>query len=199
MQGNIFTAGVAPGAPTNDFEIKFLICHLLEQAGEPVTFGQLATTFQKTGYVNYFEFSSLMSEMLEQGHLRMLGEGGMAYELTEHGRSTAKQFYKDVPLAVRERCERELQRQLTLGRRMRENSVVIRPEGDGYVITLEIPDIGASLMKLSLFVPTKELCEQVKRRFLNDPQLTYKGVIALVTGDLGTVGSLIPSGEELFD
>ena len=140
-----------------------------------------------------------MSEMLEQGHLRMLGEGGMAYELTEHGRSTAKQFYKDVPLAVRERCERELQRQLTLGRRMRENSVVIRPEGDGYVITLEIPDIGASLMKLSLFVPTKELCEQVKRRFLNDPQLTYKGVIALVTGDLGTVGSLIPSGEELFD
>lgn len=69
----------------------------------------------------------------------------------------------------------------------------------GYVITLEIPDIGASLMKLSLFVPTKELCEQVKRRFLNDPQLTYKGVIALVTGDLGTVGSLIPSGEELFD
>ena len=88
MQGNIFTAGVAPGAPTNDFEIKFLICHLLEQAGEPVTFGQLATTFQKTGYVNYFEFSSLMSEMLEQGHLRMLGEGGMAYELTEHGRST---------------------------------------------------------------------------------------------------------------
>ena len=196
MESNIFTAGVTPGAPTNDFEIKFLICHLLHQAQEPVSFNQLATIFQKTGDVNYFEFSSLISEMLSQGHIRPVDEGGMTYALTEHGREAAENFGKTVPPAVRERCEKELRRQLKLGRRMKENSVVIRQTQDGYTVTLEIPDIGTPLLTLTLFMPTREHCEQIKRRFLNDPLFFYKSVVATATGDIGAVGPLVPSGEE---
>lgn len=196
----VFTAGVLPGAPKNDFEIKFLICHLLYTAGEPVTFGQLSATFQRTATVNYFEFSALMTQLLSQGHIRETAEGSMTYVLTDYGAETARQFYKTVPPAVRDRCEEALRRQLKLGRRQKENSVRIRQTPDGYEIALEIPDIGTPLMGLTLSLPTREHCETVGRRFLNDPLYLYTRILALATGDPSTVGELDETREEdLFE
>ncbi|MCI8622502.1 MAG: DUF4364 family protein [Provencibacterium sp.] len=199
MDNGLFTAGVLPGAPTHDFEVKFLICALLEEAGEPVSFDQLAITFQKTGYVNYFEFSSLVQEMLTQGHLREASGGKPAYVLTEHGHKAAEEFAHTVPLSIRERCGKELARQLKLGRRLRENEVAIHKTQDGYTVTIEIPDIGTPLMNLTLFMPTRGHCEAIKRRFLNDPQYFYKAILSIATGDRRSLGPLVESGENLFD
>lgn len=199
MDNGIFTDGLLPGAPKNDFEIKFLICYLLDAVGEPVSFGQLAATFQKTGLVNYFAFASVISEMIRQGHICAADEKAMAYALTAHGRSTARSLGKTIPFSVRERCENELRRLLKLVRRRQENEVRIERTEDGYTVALEIPDIGTPLMRLELFMPTREHCEQVERRFLNDPLFFYRGVMALATGDMQSVGELLPSGEELFD
>lgn len=200
MSDEIFKAGVTPGAPQNDFEIIFLICHLIRRAEEPVSFHALADTFQRTGDVNYFEFAALVGEMVDQGHIRTADEASMTYALTEHGEKTAENFYKSIPAAVRERCEKELARQMKRVRRQKENEVSIAQTKDGYAVTLEIPDIGTPLMKLSLFMPTREDCELCKRRFLNDPLYLYKGVLAMATGDTRTVGNLFESREEdLFD
>ncbi|MCI8443050.1 MAG: DUF4364 family protein [Provencibacterium sp.] len=199
MNNGLFTAGVLPGAPTNDFEVKFLICDLLYSAGEPVSFDQLATTFQKTGYVNYFEFSALIQEMVQQGHLQEVGKEKSVYQLTEHGSRAAQEFAHTIPLSVRERCKEELGRQLKLGRRMRENQVAIRKTEDGYTITIEIPDIGTPLMNLTLFMPTRAHCEAIQRRFLNDPQYFYKGILSIATGDSHSLGPIVESGENLFD
>lgn len=171
----------------------------MNRAAEPVSFSQLTATFQNTGFVNYFEFSDLISELLEQGHIVRNENDKMLFTLTEHGKETAENFYKKVPLAVRERCEAQLQKQLRLSHRMRENNVEITPTKDGFQITLEIPDIGTPLLRLSLFVPTRELCEEVRRRFLNDPLTLYKGAIALATGDVRSVAPLLPEGENLFE
>lgn len=199
MEDEIFKGGVLPGAPTSEFEIKFLICYLLARAGEPVSFGQLAATFQETGLVNYFEFSYVMSELLEQGHVVQTEAEELVFSLTEHGRQADERFYKEVPLSVRERCEEQLKRQLKLSRRIRENTVSITKTQDGYSITLEIPDVGTPLVSLSMFAPTRELCESIRRRFLNDPLTFYKGVVALTTGDITSVLPLMPEAENLFE
>lgn len=199
MENGLFTAGVLPGAPTHDFEVKFLICGLLDEAQEPVSFDQLATTFQKTGFVNYFEFSAIIQEMLQQGHLQETQPGKMVYRLTDHGRRTAQAFAGSVPLSVRERCRRELARQLKLGRRLRENEVAIHKVEDGYTVTIEIPDIGTPLLNITLFMPDREHCEEIKRRFLNDPQYFYKGIVSIALGDSKSLGTLEESGENLFD
>lgn len=87
---------------------------------------------------------------------------------------------------------------LTLLRRQQENKVRVKKVGDGYEITLTITDIGSDLMSLTLFLPSEKECEQVRRRFLNDPALLYKGTMALLTGDMETFGDLTPSGRDLF-
>lgn len=199
MENGVFTAGVLPGAPQNDFEIKFLICYLLYKAEEPVAFDQLCEIFQTTGYVNYFEFTSLISEMIEQGHIKCIEETGQVYCLTEHGKQTAENFYKAIPISVRERCEKELKRRLKLKKRLQENNVHIVQTRDGYTISIEIEDIGTPLMQLSIFMPTREDCERIKRRFLNDPSFFYQGIMSVVTGDIKTFGMVPPSGENLFE
>ena len=52
---------------------------------------------------------------------------------------------------------------------------------------------------MSLFMPTEQEAKQVQQHFLSDPLLTYKGVLALLTGDLQTVGELIPTNEDDFE
>lgn len=197
MESEIFKAGTMPGAPNSEFEIKFLICYLLQKTAQSVTFNQLAVTFQKTGFVNYFEFSDLLSELLEQGHIEKQTDG-LSFVLTPHGEKAAESFYREIPPAVRERCEEELKKQLKLARRTAEYGFWADKTEDGYRVTLEIPDMGTPLLRLSMFVPTKELCEDIRRRFLNDPLTLYKGVVALTTGDVRSVAPLLPDGEDLF-
>ena len=120
----------------------------------------------------------------------------MIYVLTDYGEETARRFYKTVPPAVRDRCSEALRRQLKLGRRKKENNVSIRQTPDGYEISLEIPDIGTPLMGLTLSLPTREHCEMVERRFLNDPLYLYTRILALATGDPSTIGELDETREE---
>ena len=89
--------------------------------------------------------------------------------------------------------------ELLLRRRAREqNRVVITQVEDGFTISMQILDIGSDLMSVTIFMPTQDACEKIRRRFLNDPMLTYKGVFALLTGDTETVGELVSSQEDLF-
>ena len=62
---------------------------------------------------------------------------------------------------------------------------------DGYKVTMCIADIGSDLMSLTLFLPREEDCEQVRERFYSDPASLYRGVIALLTGDDGTVRNIL--------
>ena len=88
---------------------------------------------------------------------------------------------------------------LRLFRRQQDYRVEIAKKEDGFVVTLTIPDLGSDLLSLSIFMPTEKECEAIRKRFLNDPMLVYQGVFALLTGDLETVGSLLPSKQDLFE
>ena len=114
------------------------------------------------------------------------------------GKGVSDTFEAGLPPAVRQRATEALERILTLVRRQRENRVEIRQAADGWLITLTIPDIGSDLLSLTIFMPTQQECEAIRRRFLNDPMLTYKGVFALLTGDTDTVGELVSLQPDLF-
>lgn len=196
MQQNLFTEGVRPGSVTTSDEVLMLICYILREADQPVTMDQVNEVLQRQELVNYFEFAEAAERLIRMGHLQPQQSGG--YILSEEGKVLADTFRQKLPAAVRERAQRALDDVLTLLRRQQENKVRVEKVGDGYQITLTLTDIGSDLMSLTLFLPTEKDCEQVRRRFLNDPALLYKGTLALLTGDMETVGELIPSDRDLF-
>ena len=196
MENTVFTEGVRPGSVTTPEEVMVLISYILREAHQPVTFDQINEVLQRQSLVNYFEFVSATERLIKLGHVTC-GENEH-YTLTSTGIQLADTFERQLPPAVRERAQLALDDVLTLLRRQRENKVRVEKVKDGYEITLTITDIGSDLMSLRLFLPTERECEQVRRRFLNDPAILYRGTLALLTGDMETVGELIPSGRDLF-
>ena len=200
MESQAFTEGVRRGSVTTSHEIIILICYILATVNRPVTFDQLNIALQKQQLINYFEFASTIEYLRRSGHIQGEKQDKTEYfYLTDLGRSTAQTFELSLPAAVKERGVQALENVLRLIRRQQENRVDIEQKKDGYVVTLTIPDRGSDLLSLSIFMPTQKDCEEIRKRFLNDPMLVYKGVFALLTGDMNTVGELLPSGPNLFD
>ena len=197
MDHQALTQGVRPGSVTTGHEIIILICYLMREIGRPVTYEQLSQALMSQQLVNYFEFADAMSSLEKSGHI--LADGEHRWSLSPLGEQTAATFQSTLPLAVRERAVGSLEKILTLLKRQQENQVFIEKREDGYTVTLTITDIGSDLLSVSIFMPTREECEAIRRRFLNDPTYVYKGVFALLTGDTATVGDLLPSKEDLFE
>ena len=55
MEYNAFTEGVRPGSVTTSHEVMILICYLIDQAGQPVSFQELSAALQGQELVNYFQ------------------------------------------------------------------------------------------------------------------------------------------------
>lgn len=193
MAFNAFVGGIQPGGLTNDFEVKILICFLLdslkknspgaalsdgEQPG--LSFDELNEIFQETGLVNYFEFAESMSELEKTEHIRrqmtLDGEKEI-FVITEVGSITAQTFQKTLPLTVREKTLETARHLTEVQKCMDEVDVNYHPVSDGYILQLTIRDIGSDLLNLNVFLPTEEECILVKEHIQNDPAEVYSRIL----------------------
>lgn len=197
---NAFTAGVEPGGLTHGYEIKILVCYLLEQIGTGMTFTQISDALLHRSLVNYFELANALSDLAESGHLTCEDCAGRQedtiYRLTDLGRQTAITFRHAAGFCPRESGQIRQAISCCAGKLNRRTMLPSCKTEDGYIVDMTICDIGSDLLSLSLFMPTEQEADQVRQHFLSDPLLTYKGVLALLTGDLQTVGQLIPTKDE---
>lgn len=174
-----FTAGIRPGGLTEGREIRILICHILTELGEPMSFDEMTEAVLADGTANYFEFADALSELRESGCVVAIRtESGInKYTVTDKGKAAAKTLEGNLPLSIREKSA-ETAKDIILRRRLeKENLVTITKTEDGYKIHIRVTDIGTDLMDLSLFMPTREQALAVKEKFLSNPADAYLGVL----------------------
>jgi DNA-binding PadR family transcriptional regulator len=196
MDSEIFRAGVRPGAPNTSDEIKLLLCYVLSEVEEKMSFAQLNEALQEHELVNYFELISALDSLSVTGHISASEKGGGEfYAITELGRSTAATIETLLPKATRDKASRAAKKMLKRERRKREVEAEILELKKGFEVKLAFPR-GESVLSMTVFCPTIEEARLVRRRFLNDPAFIYKGTLALLTGDAEVLGKVFPSGEE---
>lgn len=185
MDKDVFTAGIERGGLTTEFEIRMLVCWLLSELKTPVTPTQLNFALQQEGLVNYFELTRAVALLLASGHLIESAptDGERPMTVTALGEEAARTFARDLPLTAREKALSSAKESLLRERMARENRVDIVETDDGFRLDLAMFDIGSDLMSLSIYAPTRSLCEEMKRRFLGDPTLLYRAVVAILTGE----------------
>lgn len=200
MSQDIFNAGVSPGSPTTQSEIKMLLCYILSQVDSPMRFDQIHEALMENGLVNYFELVRTLEKLVRTQHIRVERAQGEAdrYEATALGRDAAGEFVNVLPRSVREKALEASQKRLKRDKRASEVIVQVRKIESGFMLDLSIPDNSETLISFSLFAPTQKQCEQIRRSFLNSPQFIYKAVMALLTGDEQVIGPLFPREEKLF-
>jgi hypothetical protein len=193
-----FDSNVEDGGLRNGYEVSVLICYLLKNAKEPLTKNELNEILTEKGLVNYFELTNSLSELIKLEQIEYVPNlmGEIGFSITRRGIVNLDVLENEIPRSVRERAvEAKL---LLLARKSRLNnySADIVQTNDGYQVSMKILDVGSDLMDMNLFVPDIAGAKKIRSAFLNDPQLLYKGVIAILTGDLDTVGELVPTKDE---
>lgn len=200
MENDIFKAGVRPGGPTSHDEIKMLICYMLSNVSESMSFAMLHEALLEHNLVNYFELVQVIDGLVFSGHLSVEeSESADLYAVTALGRQAGREFENSLPLTVRQKAVRAADKLLRRRKREAEVQIDVRKADGGYLMELAIPEAGDSLISFTLFLPTREECELVRRRFLNDPIFIYKGVMALLSGDRAVLGDIFPEPDPLFD
>lgn len=184
MNQGVFTEGIDHGGLTTDYEIRILICWLLHKMKMPVTSSQLSSALLGESLVNYFEVTCALGELLTSGHLTEVKADGQQghVSVTELGRKTAETFYKSVPRTVREKALDALSQCVLQERFAKENRAEIVETNDGFRLELSLNDVGNDLMSVSLYAPTREVCEMMKKNFISDPTVLYRAVLSVLMG-----------------
>ncbi len=202
MAYDAFSEGVELGGLRTTYEINILVCYLLKSVNSAFTKQQLCDILQQDGLVNYFELTHSINELvkLKQIEPEKTANGEEAYRVTELGAKACAVIERTVSASVREKAIKAALRLMARESRERMNKVEISQVKDGCIVTMRMLDVGSDLMELKLFMPDMMQANMVKRQFLNDPQLLYKGVLSLLLRDLDDFGGLAPSEEEpLYD
>jgi len=200
MESDIFKAGVRPGSPDNEGEVKVMLCYVLSKT-QPMSIDQLYDALSQHGLINYFELVRALEKLTQSGHLsqQLSDSGGALYTATGLGIDTGKELESLLPPAVREKAVKACRLLLAREQRLREVGVSQTPCEGGFILELTLPDPGgADLLTLRVFVPTQKECELLKRRFLNAPLTVYKGIMALLTGNEQVLGQIFTHEQSIF-
>ena len=193
MTIDVFTSGVEPGGLTTSYEIKMLVLFLFRTLKCNLTAQELNAILQENALVNYFELSTAVSDLIRLGHLNM-SEDTETLKITESGIESANNFENSLPFSVKEKAVKSGVKFLARKKRDTENKVEIEKCENSYKLSVKMKlDRENDLLDLSLTLFDRAQADVMKKHFLNDPELFYKGVLALLTGDIKTVGELVES------
>ncbi len=184
MTGDVFFAGVEPGGLYSSQEIKILICYMLNSVEEPMPLRAVTDILAGHGMANFFEIGAAVDELLRRCQLVEDSEGRLV--LTDAGRQTASTLFSLVPYTLRERSVQAALHLMTRIRRERENTVEIKRLERGCQVTCTMKDADRPLLSFSLMVGDDMQAKLIKERFLEDPILLYRSLIAVLTGGAHT-------------
>ena len=197
MISNTFDEGIAPGGLRSKNEIKILICYLYSSVGDKMSKNLVTEAIISDELANFFEISVAFDELLSSGNLTedQIVDGEQTYVLSENGKMIAQQLETTLAHSVKQKSYDCALRLLAERKTARENFVDIVKTDAGFMVNCRISGGNVDLLQFSLFAPTYEQAEVVKKNFLSYPQTIYKTMLGMVTRDAENVGEAL---EEVY-
>lgn len=157
-------------------EIKFLILYVTSGVGEPMPLSDVQALTMIDDGIDYFDFSQCLNELVQTEQLRIDGE--QRYAITQRGQKNSAICQSDLPYSVRLKADELIRAyRQELERRARVQAVVEPRENGTYTVSLRLSDEVDSLMQLQLMVSTREMAEELVRRFEKEPEQVYAKLI----------------------
>jgi hypothetical protein len=191
MNKEIFTAGTEAGGLTSGYEVRLLVCWLLSKLDTELTRNRLINILSLNGLINYFELVRAIDQLITSSHITKKTDSETSEDIlsiSQLGKDTAKTFEKDIPYTVREKTFKFAHTFLMRERHEKENMFAIEELQKGFMVHMGVSDVEGDLLRLQLFVPTLDLCNDIREHFLGDPSRVYRCIAEVLTGqDMNTV------------
>lgn len=174
----------APFTDPND--IKIFILYLMKNVHRPLDFTTVSEISVQDGFVNYFDFAACFAELIDTGSIReSVKDGVPSYDITEKGIMVVSELQSNIMNIIREKSLRSALRLLSFKERGSRISCDHEQIGDDkYIMHCEISEKDELVMKLSLEVDSKQMLDKMMYKFDEKPEVLYKGVIAILTGEV---------------
>lgn len=173
--------------------VKVFVLHLLKNISKPLDFNTINDIVLYDGYVEYIDFATCFSELLDDEHIEEIkGEGGELdkYRITAKGRRVAEGLSDDIFHEIRDRSLRSALRLVNFKENDAElifNSEELGEDEGGYTVTCSIMEKKRVICSVTLKVEDKERVEKIKSNFYERPEIIYRGTIALLSGDVNMI------------
>ena len=167
-------------------DIKIFILYLMKNIGYPLDFNTISDMAVQDEFVNYFDFAECFAELLDAGHVIEESNGGSpTYVVSEMGRRVAEELKTSIRGIIREKSLRSALRMLSFKRRGAKlrSETEIRADGR-YNYNCAIVAKSGDVMNIELVLDSKQLCEKMDINFRDKPDIVYRGLIALLSGDV---------------
>lgn len=171
-------------------QAKIFILYILSNIGEPQEFTTVNDLILQDGLINYFDFASAFSELLESGQIGTVPDaesGEPLYAITEQGRAVLEMYEHEMSPDVKDKAFRHAMRMLAFKRDgVTQKAVVTETEG-GWMLDCRIAEKEKTLMSASVFLNDRAYAEQLKVNFEEHAEIVYQGLLSLLSGDVNYI------------
>lgn len=187
-----------PGSISNIYEIKILICRILNEIRTKITKNQLNTVLQINETVNYFNFCQALKELLKSKHIIEKNDGEAKYlYLTNLGKETANILNDNLSKHIVEKNIKLIKEFLKKEYENKGKKIYIKKKDDGYTVKLSLEETKSNLIDLELFCPTSKIAEKVKKQMELKTIDIYKAVLAVINNDKKTLMKIASNMEKI--
>lgn len=180
----------APLKDKND--IKIFILYLLKNLNYPLDFNTIGDIVVQDEFVNYFDFAECFAELLDSGNIEQIrspdkgkSSKGELYRVTETGITIAEQLQSSLLNMIKEKSLKSALRMLSFKSRGSDVSCKTAEREDGrYDLLCEVSENGCKLLELGMIIDTKYQLDKMVYNFNERPEVVYRGIISLLTGDI---------------
>ncbi len=166
--------------------VKIFVLYLMENINYPLDFVTINDIVMQTDYVMYLDFAEAFNEMLDGDLIiKIEMEEEELYAVTEKGRMIARELKSDILPSILDRSLSAALRYLNFKKRGIVSKCTVEKTDDGrYSVTCTFTEKKVCIFSQSLVVDTLDRAERMKKNFYERPEAIYRGVTALMAGNV---------------
>ena len=177
------------GSPVGNINnVKIFVLYLMENLNYPLDFVTLNDIVMQTDYVMYLDFAEAFHNMLDNGLINEIEEDDndeKLYVITEKGRFVARELKSELLPSILDRSLSAALRYINFKRRGIVIKCGIERTDDGrYSVNCSFTEKKTVIFSQMLVVDTLSRAEEMQNNFYERPEAIYRGVNALLAGNV---------------
>ena len=164
---------------------------MLHNLNKPLEFEDINAIVMQDGVVGGRDFTECFGELIDAGNIKeYTEEGKVLYAITDQGRHIAESLQGEILGFIRTRSLKSALRFISFKERGSEikTSFSIRPDGK-YDLCCQIIDERQLSLEIKIVADNANQLELMRHTFDEKPEIVYRGVLAMLTGEIDYIFS----------
>ncbi|MBQ4091231.1 MAG: DUF4364 family protein [Clostridia bacterium] len=171
--------------------VKIFVLYLMQNINYPLDYITLNDIVMQNDYVMYLDFAESFHEMLDASLIESAGTneaGDEVFVVSEKGRLVAQELRSEILTSLLDKSLECALRYLDFKKRGVKISSRVELREDGrYNVVCAIKEKDIVIMENTVVVDTENRARRMEDNFRDHPEVVYKGVLALLSGNINFI------------